>query len=766
MRRAPAILLTAACLLTPAAPAHAFDTGPHTDLSRDALTAEGFGTTAADVAVVNNWFVDFYSNAKSIPHSGHSAFIKELLGGAFGSREHWPQDLVDATVRSHFDSELPSLATGVGVEAEFTRLNRATGAAALRAKAHRSALELLSVIGMSLHELQDFYAHSNWDDPAGVTGSDGPDWASLPYGQTPTWYDLPSDVRQGLPVYIGGTPGHTRVHGGWNGDGNRSLKTAMNKDWPGRLGYPDAYMAAYFATRQWLQGLRAKVDDPVLWQLAEAYFRSYCTDVWCDVAFSTEIGMQSGHWQGQGEPCNPSWSTAVCGDRYGPGGDVLALRQAIKGYFETRSKTRFRRLFEQLMVPFNDQAPPEDAGFALPPSTEMQRSTRFARLQVTRYIADDLGDVWPDRADVFARGTLDGQRYQSGEINGHDSWSFGGPTAPFAFIKAITATGGRPEPVTSAELEVRTSSSRYAGTDDDVYVRLSPTLRLPLDKRLYNDFERGDRDTYSLPLDVVIRDGLTVDLLSQLRIEKAPDGIAGGWKLRGVKLTVNGRVVYQRDGIERWLEDDHRTWSAPGFRAPSGRVTGIPVTLDLWDDDPAFDDHGDIHPNDRRKRGAVVYQPGVTLRGVFRGGSRFGGRLGDGDIGSATWVIDTLTPVVPAPPAPTPEPEPVAPTVTVPVGPVLRPDLVVTAMGYSDADKYFVTVKNQGDAAAGPFTIGFPAPFLSPTVTGLAPGASVTKTYSAVCVTGPRTATADSTGAVSESNEANNALTTSEICII
>ena len=93
-----ASVLGLALALATAAPAPAFDTGPHSDLSRDALGAEGFGTTAADVANVNNWWVDLYSNAKSIPHSGHSSFIKELLGEAFFSREHWSQDLVDAAV--------------------------------------------------------------------------------------------------------------------------------------------------------------------------------------------------------------------------------------------------------------------------------------------------------------------------------------------------------------------------------------------------------------------------------------------------------------------------------------------------------------------------------------------------------------------------------------------------------------------------------------------------------------------------------------------
>lgn len=50
--------------------AQAFDTGPHADLTRDALTAEGFSAAAADVGMVDNWFVDYYTNPDDNPYSG------------------------------------------------------------------------------------------------------------------------------------------------------------------------------------------------------------------------------------------------------------------------------------------------------------------------------------------------------------------------------------------------------------------------------------------------------------------------------------------------------------------------------------------------------------------------------------------------------------------------------------------------------------------------------------------------------------------------
>ena len=127
------------------------------------------------------------------------------------------------------------------------------------------------------------------------------------------------------------------------------------------------------------------------------------------------------------------------------------------------------------------------------------------------------------------------------------------------------------EPVTSLRVEIRTSSARSAGTDDDVYLRVGGGLRFALDKRLYDDFERGDRDTYSVPIDDAVRAGLTIGDLYRVQIEKSRDGVAGGWKLRGVKLIANGRQIYARDGIERWLEDHLVERGFGGFAlVPSG----------------------------------------------------------------------------------------------------------------------------------------------------------------------------------------------------
>jgi hypothetical protein len=277
--------------------------------------------------------------------------------------------------------------------------------------------------------------------------------------------------------------------------------------------------------------------------------------------------------------------------------------------------------------------------------------------------------------------------------------------------------------------------------------------------------------------------GLKVGDITRVQIEKASDGVAGGWRLRGVKLVVNGRTLYGRDGIERWLEDDHRTWRAPDFVASAPSGTALPVTLDLWDEDSNVyggDDHGDLNRYDNRKRLVLAYTPGTGVRATATGGSALSGRIGDGDKASVTYTIETLTPtpapppivvappveplppVVVAPPATTPTPPPPPPP---PAGP--KPDLVISAMGFVDpTDLYAFTVTNQGAADAGPFRVDVPGEGTW-TFPGLAAGASATRTFRTMCKVANETATADALGQVAESDETNNARSFEEtVCIV
>jgi hypothetical protein len=385
--------------------------------------------------------------------------------------------------------------------------------------------------------------------------------------------------------------------------------------------------------------------------------------------------------------------------------------------------------------------PPGELG-PVPSSQPLQRALRIVVLRVLHMRGIHLGDVAFDDADLFASARINGQPLTSAVIHDHDRFSFPDPSEPFTWFKAVPAVPNQAEPVESIEVEVRTGDVRFAGTDDDVFLRLGRRLRFPLDKRLYDDFERGDRDTYSVPIDSAVENRMRVGDIARVQIEKSRDGIAGGWRLGGVRLRVNGRVIYSNRHVDRWLQDDERTFTADDFVPRAPRGAKIPVWLRLDEDDSLAggDDEGDINPYDRRRTVAVGYAPGPPLERETIGGGRLGGRRDDGGEAAVRFRLETITPE----PISVPPPPPPPPT---------RPDLVITHFTITG-----VTVQNIGAAAAGPFRVragdSVNQVFLS--FNGLAAGASATQEVAGLTCGGTYLATADDLEQVVESNEANN----------
>lgn len=542
--------------------AAAFDTGPHFDITRDALSAEGFNDTAIQTAQVSNWFVDLYENAESIPFSGHAGAFKELIGLGLGP--------------------------GSGANGVLVAINTWPGTTC-RASTRTP---------------------TGWS--RGVPGAPGPDWSTRGFGRTPTWFDVPAPVRLAENIYSGGSIGIPRNHGGWDADGNTSLTRFNAKDWPGRPLYTEAYLASYFATRAWVQAIRDQVADEALWARTMR-LASAPALLAKDQRGALNISFASGHWQGQGEACNPSFSTLSCGDRIGPGGNLIDLRGAVTDYFEpVLVKSQMRRLFEQNIVRVQGDAP--GSGLVVPPTQALQRATQLVRFQVTSMAEIDNLDI-RSGADLSTRARIGGQRYTSGVINSRDTFRFTLPNYPFTFFKAFPFGQSFGTPLTSIRVRIRTGDVRFAGTDDDVYLRISETRRFALDERLYDDFERGDNDAYSVPIDGAVEDGLTTGDIRFLQIEKSRDGVAGGWRLGGATVWANDRLVYSNDRIDRWLEESRREFRAR-FTAPAGTGPSAPVFLQLWEQDAPIrgdHDHTDINSLDRRQDAALADAPGARF---------------------------------------------------------------------------------------------------------------------------------------------------------
>lgn len=112
--------------------------------------------------------------------------------------------------------------------------------------------------------------------------------------------------------------------------------------------------------------------------------------------------------------------------------------------------------------------------------------------------------------------------------------------------------------VNTLRVRVSTSTSFWSGTDDDVGLSMGGRS-WNLDNPWHNDFERGSTDTFDLDPGT----SLYKSALSSVEIHKSPDGFAGGWKLKGVEITVNGSVIYNNQSINKWLEDGDRDWHDP-----------------------------------------------------------------------------------------------------------------------------------------------------------------------------------------------------------
>lgn len=102
---------------------------------------------------------------------------------------------------------------------------------------------------------------------------------------------------------------------------------------------------------------------------------------------------------------------------------------------------------------------------------------------------------------------------------------------------------------------VSTADVTWGGTDDDVTLYLAGRS-WDLDNEGHDDFERGNTDTFDLDPGT----GLYQSSIGQLRLHKSPDGVAGGWKLKGLRIEIDGSTVYNNQGINKWLEDSDRDW--------------------------------------------------------------------------------------------------------------------------------------------------------------------------------------------------------------
>jgi len=354
--------------------AWSFDTGHHYDLTREALQAEGVGDTAIRVAQVQNALVDYFSNS--------------------------PVATIEPDVaKLHFDN---LFSTG-DVRNYWWRLTRATKNAVQQAVRDKDTLKLLTLLGISLHAVQDFYAHSNWVETH-------PRQAGGAY-RTETWFRSPPGVN-GPAVYSGAypkmQPGGVVLHGDYS--------SGLNHDSYVRPRWDEAYVFAYAASREWARAIKlwAGEINPSFWQSVSNYtagpnsnalkqeeIAAYRLAEW------VRTPKHDGHWKG-----NHSGSVAEFGKfavAYAAGSDSVYVQQ-----FKQRNVHRL--LSQELFLRDGSPVPPTPAPIDIPSAA---RSTVDRRVVIIRTLSVKEREVGffeqkidpGGQADFYAKITVAGQTF-------------------------------------------------------------------------------------------------------------------------------------------------------------------------------------------------------------------------------------------------------------------------------------------------------------------------------------------------------------------
>ncbi|PNY81520.1 hypothetical protein [Deinococcus koreensis] len=260
--------LTLSLALTFGGGAHAFDTGHHADLTREVMAEAGMNDTAIRAAQVENWLVDYYStDAFNIPAS-----------------------IRREAAKLHADN----LFSRAAVTNYWNRYAANAKAAFQEAARNNNPRQVVALLGMSLHTVQDFYTHANWPETQAPPA--GADYATV------TWFDATSAQREGVKTGKASTSPDTSQtpHGGYT--------SGMNHDSYVRPNWDRAYVFAYAGGRQWVNQARLWVAEinPAVWESAKGlslegkYLSRLNSDYTAMYRISEWVkdGPEDGHWKG------------------------------------------------------------------------------------------------------------------------------------------------------------------------------------------------------------------------------------------------------------------------------------------------------------------------------------------------------------------------------------------------------------------------------------------------------------------------------------
>ncbi len=377
-------------LLGLAGTAQAFDTGHHADLSREVLTEFGMNDTAIRVAQVENWLVDYYSSSPTSAADVESQVAKLHADNLFSLSavtNYWDRYATNA--KSAFE--------------EAARNN--------------DPRQVLALLGMSLHTVQDFYTHSNWAELQAPPA--GSNYATL------TWFDSTAAQRTGVKTGKASTSNDTSQtpHGGYN-DG-------MNHDFYGRPNWDRAYVLAYAAERQWVNQAKLWVSsvNPTLWDKArtitlEGKYQSRLNSDYTAMYRLSEwvkTSSDNGHWKGSGSGVTSDFST------FAASWVAFTLDSVFVEDFKNRKWHQLLSGGLRGSLDLSVNAPPP----ASAPAISRFALNKRAVFLKTEYVKDlnnvDSALVFSGDADFYAKITINNQEFveamQLDKSSIHPAWT-------------------------------------------------------------------------------------------------------------------------------------------------------------------------------------------------------------------------------------------------------------------------------------------------------------------------------------------------------
>jgi hypothetical protein len=269
MKRALIVSLSAALTAT-AAPALAFDTGPHFEATRLGLARAGFSDATIDYVRAANFQTDYAVNQKAVQR------LFDTQTTAYRAHR--------AALYFHFD-HLPN---HEAVARDFAWIEKSAQSVVTGSK---DPVRILNTLGIVLHAVQDFYSHSSIVDR---------EWFRFTSTRPIVFEDLADDFAKGplaANMWASVAGDRTGILTGrsdadpypfaeppdWPGHGNDALicekgesavTCGLNHDHVPRRGHLTALLSAAEASRQWARKIEGWVNDPVVWASVKSYSSS------------------------------------------------------------------------------------------------------------------------------------------------------------------------------------------------------------------------------------------------------------------------------------------------------------------------------------------------------------------------------------------------------------------------------------------------------------------------------------------------------------